>query len=320
MSIIVLKPGAMSSFQDLGRYGSQHLGSPVCGAMDEVSHCLANAVVGNPANTATLEITLIGPALLFNQDALVAWAGADFSPMLDGLLVDAHKPISVKAGQTLQFGKRKKGIRCYLAVYGGYDLVPVLGSCSTYLRGQFGGLEGRTIQKGDNIGLKHSGNDYEPCVLNLGELPSDSDIMNNTGPIRVLAGREYDFFSQTMLEQFVSESWRITPQSDRMGYRISGNSIERLVEREILSVPIPLGTVQVPPDGQPIILMADRQTLGGYPKIATVVAVDIPRLAQLAPGDTLHFEFVGLDVAQTALMDRSVWLNKLFGTQRKNIL
>ncbi len=319
MTIEVLKPGMFSTFQDLGRVGSQHLGAPVCGAMDELSHRLANLAVGNAPEQATLEITLMGPALRFGRAATLAWAGADLAPLLDGKPVPRNTPTAAAAGATLQFGPCRHGVRAYLAVRGGYVLDRVMGSTSTYVRGGFGGYHGRALRKGDAVELNavDAQPDLPPPWVTPAQrqaLQALQDITWGTGgeaPIRVMPGREWTQFSDGMRQTLLAGGYRIGGQSDRMGYRLEGPVLTRSEASDILSVPVAFGTVQVPPDGQPIILMADRQSVGGYPKIVQVATVDLPRLAQRAPGEVLRFRLLDAERAQALLLARSAALKSL---------
>ena len=312
--IDVLKPGLISSFQDLGRWGHQPLGVPVSGAMDEVSHRLANLAVGNDENDATLEVTMMGPTLRFEREAVLAWTGADLSPTLDGVPVPPFAATAVPAGATLQFGRRVAGLRAYVAVQGGYALAPVMGSASTYARAGFGGHEGRMLRKGDRIALK-------PARAAATSMPLPSPLSEALrrrlepaapdAPIRVLRGREWVQFGAPAQQALLGQAWRIGAQSERMGYRLEGTALERAARGDILSEPVAFGTVQVPPDGQPIVLMAERQTSGGYPKIAQVASIELPRLAQRAPGEHIRFAMIEIDEAQALLLMREQTLQAL---------
>lgn len=308
MSIEVIAPGPLSSFQDMGRHGEQKNGIFVGGAMDELSHRLANALVGNPADRATLEITLMGPMLVFHEAAVIAVCGADLGPKLDGEPLAMGVAHHVPAGGRLSFGQRKAGARSYLALAGGFRLDRVLGSESTSLKAKFGGFGGRAIAKGDRIEparrpvaparIAASANFAGPA----GTLPL------SPGPIRVLPGRHWDWFADRSRAAFAESGYKLLPQSSRMGYRLEGAPLALAVPREVISEPVRFGTVQVPADGQPIVLMADRQTIGGYARIAEVITADLPRLAQLSPGNEIRFEVVDLEAAETLLRERDTAL------------
>ncbi|GGK05483.1 biotin-dependent carboxyltransferase family protein [Pseudomonas matsuisoli] len=301
MTLRVLKPGLACTFQDLGRSGYQHLGVPVNGAMDADAHRLANALVGNTPDRATLEITLQGPELVFQVGAVIAIAGADLGATLDGEPLRPLRAARVRPGAVLAFGKRINGARAYLAVRGGYVLNDTLGSASTYSRGAYGGFAGRPIRRDDVIGIA-SGFANPPRVM----LPRDTaPHAADDAPIRVVAGREWALFDTASQAHFLSTPYRIENESERMGYRLSGEKIMLQAPADMLSEAVGFGTIQVPPSGQPIILMADRQTTGGYPKIAHVISVDLPRLAQKLPGEDIHFALVDLDQAQALSLAHS---------------
>ncbi|HLX03274.1 MAG TPA: biotin-dependent carboxyltransferase family protein [Trinickia sp.] len=302
MSIEVLKPGALTTFQDLGRTGYQQYGIPVNGVMDARSHRLANLLAGNDPGDATLEITLIGPTLRMLANVTIALCGADLEPLADGKAVPLNEAVQLRTGTELSFGQRRSGARAYLAVRGGFALEPVMGSCSTFVRGGYGGHRGRPLRKGDLIAVRDRGasNEAPPSAARMPAF--HKDVIGTPGaPLRVIAGREWTLFSADAQRAFVSTPYRIGAQSDRMGYRLEGEPLALAAARQMMSEAVGFGTIQVPSDGQPIVLMADRQTTGGYPKIAHVCAVDLPRLAQKMPGESVHFEMIGLDEAQRLL-------------------
>lgn len=303
MSITVIKPGLQSSFQDLGRQGYQHLGVPVSGAMDSRAHRLANLLAGNSDDQATLEITLSGPTLRFEAATCIAICGATLTPTLNGQAIPNNRPLVVKAGDVLAFGARKTGLRSYLAVYGGFDIAPVMGSRSTFVRGNFGGLNGRALKKDDRIGLQQT-----LCERDLDALTDDLWMIKVYLPailgftarhdIRVMAGPHADLFTKASLEQFFTAAYQVDAQSERMGYRLNGPVLTLKTSDQIVSEVTSFGTIQVPPDGKPIILMADRQTTGGYVKIGHVATVDLPLVAQTMPGEALRFHDITLAQAQ----------------------
>jgi len=306
--ITVLKPGLLSTFQDEGRIGWQHLGVPVAGAMDARAHRLASLMVGNPATRASLEITLAGPVLRFDAPACVAIAGADLGATLNGAPLPLLRPCVARSGDILAFPSRPpagRGVRTYLAVHGGYALTPVMGSESTYLRSGFGGLHGRALAKGDAVGLRRPLADA-PARLDALQAALDALqlylpatlVQQPRAALRLLPGVHWDAFGPEAQERLFEAGFRIAAQSDRMGYRLSGPALALRTPRQMLSEAVSFGTMQVPADGQPIVLMADRQTTGGYPKIAQVASVDLPLLAQYAPGDALRFTRATLDEAQ----------------------
>lgn len=303
MGVTVLRPGMLSTFQDRGRLGWQHLGVPVAGAMDERAHRLANLLAGNAADAATLEVTLIGPVLRFNQACCVAVCGADFELARNGVSVAGNRPLVMRPGDELAFGARARGARAYLAVHGGFDLAPVMGSTSTYLRGQLGGWQGRALRRGDEIGLARplatAGLDTLAQALWATRVHLGGALTAPSRPkVRVVRSSQWSDFTPESCAALLTEPFRISPDSERMGYRLEGPALALSAPRQMISEAIPFGTIQVPASGQAIVLMADRQTTGGYPKIACVASVDLPILAQGAPGDHVRFELVDLEEAR----------------------
>ena len=299
MSIRVLRPGLLTTVQDYGRHGLQHVGLCPGGAMDPVALALANALVGNDPGEAALEITVIGPELAFEEDALVAVCGAEFKGSFPH-----NRPVLARAGSRFNVGRAVRGARAYLAVAGGYAVEPMLGSRSTYLPGRFGGLEGRALKHGDALALRDPGASARFAKLKKTAegtvkwsappltLPDREPIL-----VHVLEGQHFPGFDSQSQRSFFDAVWKIAPESNRMGFRLAGPTLERSDADEILSGPTALGTVQVPANGAPIALMADHQTTGGYPRIAEIVSADVPRLAQLAPGGTVHFARCDLGLA-----------------------
>ena len=291
----VMKPGLSTSIQDTGRIGYQKYGIPTAGAMDTFAHRIANLLVGNPEEAATLEIMLMGPRLKFLQDAVIAVGGADLSAAVDGEPVCPWKSFRVYTGQILSFGKPVHGTYAYLAVSGGFYAETVMGSKSTYAQANLGGIEGRILQKGDRL----SAEDKNLKSIRAGRYLKKTDIPNyeQHRPIRVITGPDISAFSDTIYQQFLQESYRITEQSNRMGYRLEGKALSHVDKADIISDAVLPGTIQVPANGQPIVLLADRQTTGGYARIATVIAADIPQLVQPKIGAEVRFLSVPLERA-----------------------
>lgn len=317
MSITVLKPGLLSSFQDLGRPGHQHLGVPVSGAMDTRAHRLANLLVGNTQDTATLEITLSGPSLRFDAPACIAIAGAQLSPAVNGEPVSNYRPLVLRKGDELTFGARQAGLRAYVAWHGGMDLPRVLGSQSTYLRGGFGGFHGRALRKDDVLPLGASLDhlDLDALEQDLWKikvyLPAILGLVPRAA-IRVMRGAHTELFAEQSVHDFFLGEYRISPESERMGYRLQGTRLHLNSATQLLSEATSFGSIQVPADGNPIILMADRQTTGGYAKIAHVVSVDLPVVSQSMPGDILKFTEISLSEAQQLDSQREDAFGQLF--------
>ena len=317
MSMRVVRAGLLSSLQDSGRFGMQHLGIVPGGAMDSVAHRIANALVDNPPEAATLECTLLGPSLIIGHDALIALYGAAFDAKAGGQPLPRNRPVLIKAGTTLTTGSASRGARAYLAVAGGFQVPQVLGSRSTYIPAGFGGLSGRAVIAGDRLpgvpdlaplsAARFSRVATSRTVIDRPDfrsvrwfapeltLPADGGLT-----VRAMAGRHMSQFDSNSREAFFHHIWRISTDSNRMGYRLEGPRLTRTRPVEILSEPTCLGTVQVPNDGAPIALMADHQTTGGYPKIAEIAGADIPGLAQLAPGGRVRFTECTVEDAEMA--------------------
>lgn len=309
MSIKVIKPGLCTTVQDIGRSGYQHLGVPVNGPMDDLAHALANLLVGNKVSINTLEITVQGPTLLFQSRTIIALAGADLGAQLDGVPLPPGRAVKVQPGMLLTFGPRKYGARAYIAVTGGYVLPTVLGSSSTFMRGCYGGVEGRALMVGDVLRV---GSTFRtvPRVHIPWELQHDPVAMAHQ-TIRIVAGREWHHFTERAKLALVEEPYRITNESERMGYRLVGAALPLNAPLQLLSETVTFGTLQVPSNGQPIVLMADRQTTGGYPKIAHVLTVDLPLLAQRLPGDEVRFSLVEHPFAQKLAIQRARAIQRL---------
>ena len=294
--ITVLKPGMLTTIQDLGRYGLQRYGVLVNGAMDMYSHRLANLLVGNDESKPTLEVTLIGPHLQFEADTIIAIGGADLSPAIDGLPIRMWKPYYIKRRQHLTFGTIKNGCRAYIAVAGGIHVPAVMKSASTYLRGKYGGHEGRALQTGDRLLLNSA--DCGTSALNWTIADELLPHFHNQPVIQVMKGRQFDLFQTDSQQALFASTFEVTHQSDRMGYRLKGPLLKRKTESEMLSEAVAFGSIQVPADGNPIILLADRQTTGGYPKIAQIASVDFAKIAQTKPGDRITFKEISQEDAQ----------------------
>lgn len=304
--IEVLDGGLLTTVQDAGRFGYQRYGVPVSGALDTMALRAANRLAGNAGDEAALEMTLLGPRLRFRAAATIAIAGADLGALLDDRPLPAWESVNVPEGATLWFSGARDGLRAYLAVAGGLDVPPVLGSRSTYLRSRLGGYEGRALQAGDVLrGAR------VVVEASRRSAPGRRPAYGHEHRLRVLPGPQDDRFSPDGLHTFLSSAYSVTPQSDRMGCRLAGPAIRHCAGPDIVSDGSPLGAVQVAGDGQPIVLMADRGTAGGYTKIATVISVDVCRLAQAAPGDTVRFEAVNLSEAHQALCEQAAWLEAL---------
>lgn len=311
MSITVLHGGLQTTVQDLGRYGAQKYGVIVGGAMDPVSMRVANLLVGNMEGEGVLEITLFGTTLQFEQDQLVAITGGDLQPSIDGQPAPMWRPVLIRKGSVLQFKSAIKGCRAYVAFAGGIEVPRVLESKSTYIRAGIGGLSGRALQKGDRLVCGSITGDISRLFIQQLEKQKQAftwsidftqlHSFENKRTIRVMHGSEFHRFSVKSREIFYSTPYQITTKSDRMGYRLEGEPLELSDRFDLLSEGVTYGTIQVPTSGQPIILMADRQTTGGYPKIGQVISADFPGLAQMQPNAEIRFIEASLEQAETAL-------------------
>lgn len=306
--IIVESAGLLTTVQDSGRYGFQRFGMPVAGAMDIFSLHLANALVGNEPTSACLETTLTGPQIVFKDSGAVAITGADMSPCKNGKPVSQNKTIVVISGDRLSFSGLKNGCRSYIAFAGGIIVPPVMESRSTYLRAKIGGFEGRALMAGDELPLGDV-----PGKIRIKEIPREMiPRYRSSQTLRIIPGPEVRRFELEGIRHFLTCEYRVTDQSDRMGYRLLGREIEQLSENaDIISSGVSFGTIQIPGNGQPIILMADRQTTGGYTRIANIVSLDLTLLAQLKPGDRIRFREISLERSQELFIEREKWLYSL---------
>jgi antagonist of KipI len=283
---------------------------PVSGPMDPFSFGLANGLVGNDPNEAALEVTLKGPELRFDARAVVAVTGADLSASLGGDELPVNEAVTVPAGGSIRFGERRFGARTYLAVRGGLDVQIVLGSRSASIDAGLPGLAGRRLQAGDRLPIGGRGRRPVPREIAV-DLVRDR---RRPAVLRVLPGPDELRFERAARDRFLESVYRIAPQSNRMGYRLEGAALQVHGAGQMLSEGTPVGSIQVPPSGDPILLMADRQTTGGYARIATVIAADLPIAGQLAPGEGLRFELCSIDGALNALRMQQAFLDLVSGS------
>ncbi|WP_242319675.1 biotin-dependent carboxyltransferase family protein [Bacillus cereus group sp. BfR-BA-01349] len=321
MDVEVLHAGMFTTVQDLGRSYYQQFGVPVGGAMDKNALRLINMLVGNVENEAGLEMTILGPKLLIKKTTLLAIGGADMEPLLNGERIPLWRPILAEEGSMLCFGKVKSGCRAYVTFAGGIHIERTMGSKSTYIRAAIGGIEGRMLKKGDCFQI---GTYSEMANRFIQDLQKDERIKtkwvisNSVLPkykkhpkLRVITDFEYDQFIEESRKAFFTKEYKVSNYADRMGYRVEGEVLNRIEEKEILSSPVTFGTIQVPNGGQPIILMVDRQTTGGYPRMGNIISVDLPLLAQLKPGDYVSFEKITLEEAEQLYIEQEVNSNLL---------
>ncbi|MDD5864307.1 MAG: biotin-dependent carboxyltransferase family protein [Firmicutes bacterium] len=288
MNMTILTPGPLSTVQDEGRFGAMDTGFSPGGAMDGESMALANLLVGNIPGTGVIEMTMAGLSARFDCDCVIALTGADMYPKRNGRELELYRAVEMRPGDELTMGAAKRGMRGYLAVAGGFDLPMVMGSQSTNLKCGLGGFRGRKLQRGDELPLNQS--------VTLAGLGSRCLVPRNDYPeevtLRVILGPQDDFFTDRGIETFLGGVYIVSEQSDRMGIRLEGEKIENKNGVDIISDGIAAGSVQIPASGTPIIMMADRQTTGGYAKIATVISADLKKAAQARPGSRVRFEQV----------------------------
>lgn len=310
--LVVVEPGLLTTVQDLGRFGYQRVGIPPSGPLDRAAFVVANRLVGNPDGAAGLECTLRGPGLEVRRDCVIAVTGAEMGVAVNGLPAPTWTAVWLRPGDVVSFQMATEGCRAYLAVAGGLDLPPALGSRSTYLRGRLGGLEGRALQKGDGLPL---GPPSLPLDRVMGRkvLTPRRPTYPSEVEGRVILGPQDDRFTAEGIAALLEGLYEVTPQADRMGYRLKGPVITHARGHDIVSDGIPLGGIQVPGEGQPIVLLVDRQTTGGYTKIATVISVDIGRIGQTRPGQRVRFRRVTLAEAHAALAAEATWLREVVG-------
>lgn len=301
--LTVLRAGLLSMVQDGGRHGYRHLGVSQSGALDLPALQIANLLVGNPINYAGIEITLGQFSVVFNQKSWISLTGADCKATLDGKALWTGWRYPVKRGQTLVLNKPKRGMRSYLAISGGIAVPEVLGSYGTDLSAKFGGLEGRTLQDGDRLSI---GKPLRKLEKSVGV---QQMLFNNR--VRVLNGPEFNEFTKESQDNFWRTPWQLSPNSNRMGYRLNGSDLKRQTNREMLSHGVLPGVIQVPHNGQPIILMADAQTTGGYPRIASIIAADLYNLAQIRLGESVHFIPCTLAEAEQALIGQQRFMKQI---------
>jgi len=297
MQIKVLRAGPMATIQDRGRFGYMEFGIGQCGVMDVDSYNLANELVGNHGGEAVIEATLLGPSLYFEEDTLIAFAGADMQPQLDGRELERGIAHRIPARSSVNFGMAKNGVRAYIAVAGGFDVPVAMGSRSTDIKCEIGGLGGKKLADGDLIKVSDVSysEDYIDKLLKKSFKPA---VYEKEITIRVIEGPQAEYFTEAGKNTFYSSSFSVSPESDRMGIRLNGDTIEAVEKTDIVSDGIAFGSIQVTSSGQPIVLMADHQTTGGYAKIATVYSKDLPLLAQAVPGTRVRFSRVELKEVQ----------------------
>lgn len=318
MTVKVLNAGLLTTIQDIGRYGSQKYGVIVSGAMDSYSLRIANILVGNMEDEACLEITLYGTTLHFEDDTLIAITGGDFQTTIDGVNAPLWRPVLIKKNSILKFKSAIQGSRAYIAFAGGISTPIIMESKSTYLRAKIGGLEGRAIQKGDILSFGELTDYSQELFQRLDKKSINWSInfneiinLDQNQVIQILKGTEFQLFDKESQHTLFEKPYIVTLQSDRMGYRLEGPPLSLSESFELLSEGVTFGTIQIPTSGQPIILMADRQTTGGYPKIGQVITADLPSLAQLQPTATIRFKEVTILEAENLLIKKEKFIHNI---------
>jgi antagonist of KipI len=306
MTAIIQRAGFLTSVQDLGRTGFREFGVSTSGALDPFALRVANLLVGNDEGAAGLEITLGGLQLRLNDERVVAWCGGEFEVEIGSESLPAGHVARLQAGDELKFGRAQIGCRCWLAISGGIDVPVVLGSRSTDLRANFGGFDGRALRDGDVIPLgPRPGSPIPATRISSWTAPRDWVSPAKPNPIlRFVRGMDWIRFNASTLQRLTSEPFTVSPDSDRMGVRLTGPELSRADNVDLISEAVAPGTVQVPPSGQPILLLGDCQTIGGYPKIAHVVTVDLAIAAQVRAGDRVRFSEVSLGDAHQLFLQR----------------
>ena len=308
MAIVVLSPGILTSVQDGGRLGYQQFGVSPSGPMDAHAFHIANILVGNDPDEAGLEMTVMGAELTFTDPAVVALTGADMGATLNGTKTDMYRALCVQAGDVLKLGFAMSGCRTYLAVRGGIGTDPVMGSRATMLGKNFGGYKGRKLQKDDVLEIRPvSGKLEHPETY----FTQPETAAAGVRTLRVIMGPQEDRFTEQGIRTFLNSEYTVGQDFDRQGYRLEGEKIEHKTDSNIISDGVVTGSIQVPGTGLPIVMTAERATVGGYTKIATVITADLPLIGQCKAGDRIRFEEVSVETAQDLLQQEADWLEML---------
>ncbi len=310
MSILIKKAGILTTVQDLGRTGFKRLGINQTGAMDKIAVRLINVLLGNNENEAVLEMHFPAPEIVFDEDTIFTLGGADFAAKMNGNLIENWRIYFAEKGSTLKFTAKIFGNRAYFTIKNGFKINSWLGSKSTNLKAKLGGIEGRKLQNCDRI--------FFNSTLQIPNSKSNFKISNSLIPhyskfptVRVVAGAEFELLTSKSQTNFSNEDFTITQNSDRMGFRLKGEPLYLNEPKEIVSTAVNFGTIQLLPDGQMIILMADHQTSGGYPRLVNVISMDLPLLAQLGTNDKVAFHLISIEEAENLLIKFENELNLL---------
>ena len=313
MSLKITRAGILDTIQDQGRYGYQHQGINPGGAMDRFSASLANALLGKELHSPVIEMHFPAAQIHFEKSCIICISGADFSPTINQIQAPLLKPIVVTANTVLQFTALKKGARCYLSLLYELQLAPWLNSYNTNLKAVAGGYKGRKLQRGDEIPYKtisisETTNAFSPLPWRYQQEAASIE------KIEVIFGHEWNWLTEKSQTKFLNNPFVISSSSDRMGYRLQGEALEQLNQEQLVSSAVSFGTVQLLPNGQIIVLMADHQTTGGYPRIAHVITAHLPRLAQMNAGEKIKFEMTSLEEAEKKLVAQQNYLMQLQNT------
>lgn len=313
MSLKILRSGILDTIQDKGRCGWQHLGINPSGAMDAFSSQLSNALLGKELNAPVIEFHFPSSQLLFEKPNLICICGADFLPTINNHPVPLHHPVAVNKNSVLKFSRLQSGARCYLAALNGFETEKWMNSCSTNLKADAGGFNGRSLQTNDIVDCKQQFN-FSGIVRNndFVILPwKAQDTVDTRNEIEFIIGSEWSWLTREAQETFLEHWFQITNEADRMGYRLAGQKLLANTDEQLVSAAVSFGTVQLLPNGQLIILMADHQTTGGYPRIAHVLSAHLPILAQKKPNDVIRFKPTSLEEAQKKLVNQKKYLHQL---------
>ena len=304
MSIRILNPGLQTTIQDLGRNGYSHYGVSSSGAADDLSFRLGNLIVGNKENLAAIEMTLLGGDYKFDIDANISLTGSKFDAKIEGDSLHFYKNIPIQSGQVLSIGQSLQGSRCYLAVRGGIDINDVLSAKTTHLTSKIGGVDGRSLKKDDVLIIGE-----EQKLLNPIKINEMLDI--NMSKLLIIKGLQSNYISKSTWKIFLNQEYIVSNLSNRMGIRLEGNSLKLANKNEIITEGVPLGAIQLPSNGYPIISFVEHQTTGGYPKIANVISSELHKVGQLKPGDKFQFELVSLEEAEALRHEREIYVKRM---------
>ena len=304
MSINVLKPGFQSTVQDLGRNGYSHYGISKSGAADDLSIRLGNLIVGNNENAASIEMTLVGGEFKFDIDSTIVLTGSKFAAMIDNKSIPFNEIVKISANQTLSIGQTMEGARCYLAVKGGIDVTNVFSSKTTHLTSKMGGIDGRALIKDDQLMIGKSITGVGPIIYN-----NILDI--NMSKLLIIKGIQENYISKLTWKKFLNQEYKVSNLSSRMGIRLEGESLNLENNNEIITEGVPLGAIQLPRSGNPIVSFVEHQTTGGYPKIANVISSEMHKVGQLKPGDKFKFELISLDEAEKLHFERENFFDEM---------